>query len=92
MCGRTASEAKLQQAQSRTEAKSDLTEAAFKFVVGLDSSAGSADKAADRALSAVQRKLDKTNSVEFTVNDLIQQATDLFTLANTFYGKKFSSA
>ncbi|EKM50032.1 uncharacterized protein PHACADRAFT_153321 [Phanerochaete carnosa HHB-10118-sp] len=82
----TASEMKLKQAQSRTDVTSELTEAAFKFAVGLDLSAGAADEAADRALSSVQRKLDKTNSVEFTVNDLIQQATDVFSLANMFHG------
>lgn len=82
----TASEVKLKQAQSRTEAASELTEAAFKFATGLDMSAGTADEAADRALGSVQRKLDKTNSVEFTVNDLIQQATDPFNLANMYCG------
>jgi serine-protein kinase ATM len=65
---------------------SALTGAAFKFAVGFDLSAGTADEAADRALSAVGRKLDKTLSVEFTVNELISEATDVSNLANMYFG------
>ena len=74
-------------AAERTAHTSELTEAAFKFAVGLDFSAGTADESAERALGSVQRKLDKANSVEFTVNDLIQQATDTFNVANMYFGK-----
>ena len=59
---------------------------AFKLAVGFDLFAGTADEAADRALSTVGRKLDKTLSVEFTVNELISEATDVSNLANMFFG------
>ena len=42
---------------------------------------------ADRALSVVQRKLNKTLSTTATVNELIQQATDERNLAVLFQGK-----
>ncbi|KAL9090337.1 MAG: hypothetical protein Q9165_005371 [Trypethelium subeluteriae] len=42
---------------------------------------------ADRALSVVQRKLNKTLSTTATVNELIQQATDERNLAMLFQGK-----
>lgn len=41
----------------------------------------------DRALSSVTRKLDKSLSVEYTVNQLIAEATDLVNLALMFVGK-----
>jgi ataxia telangiectasia mutated family protein len=49
-------------------------------------SSGTADEAADRALSSVARKLDKALSVEYTVNELIAEATDLVNLATIFPG------
>ena len=51
------------------------------------SSSTGTDEAADRALNAVTRKLDKTLSVEFTVNELIAEATDVVNLANMFEGE-----
>lgn len=45
------------------------------------------DEAADRALNAVTRKLDKSLSVEFTVNELIAEATDEVNLSNMYMGK-----
>lgn len=42
---------------------------------------------ADRALSIVAAKLDQKLSVEYTVNQLIQQATDPQNLARIFSGK-----
>lgn len=47
---------------------------------------GSEDEHADRALSGVARKLDKSLSVEFTVNELISEATDINNLAVMFNG------
>ena len=79
---------KIKQVQS-TEAQTDLTTEAVRFVVGLDMSAGMADEAADRALSAVVRKLDKTLSVQFTVNELIAEATDETNLALLYHGPYF---
>lgn len=48
---------------------------------------GATDEAADRALSAVARKLDKTGSVEYTVNELITEASDLTNLALMYIGE-----
>ncbi|KAM0786662.1 hypothetical protein ACM66B_002111 [Microbotryomycetes sp. NB124-2] len=43
---------------------------------------------ADRALSTVKAKLDSHLSVEYTVNQLIQEATDFHHLARIYYGWK----
>ena len=48
---------------------------------------GTEDEAADRALSGVARKLDKSFSVEYTVNELIAEATDIKNLAVMFAGR-----
>ncbi|KAI9064013.1 hypothetical protein FKP32DRAFT_1665872 [Trametes sanguinea] len=95
----TASEVKIKRAQEDKEASSkssksevrqqetaQLTEEAFRFAVGLDMASGAADEAADRALSAVARKLDKTLSVEYTVNELITEASDPANLALMYVG------
>lgn len=55
--------------------------------IGIDMTSGSAEEAADRALSSVARKLDKSLSVESTVNELIAEATDPMNLASLFIGK-----
>ena len=49
-------------------------------------SSGSAEEAADRALSSVARKLDKALSVEYTVNQLVTAATSTSNLAHIFHG------
>lgn len=49
-------------------------------------SSGTEDEAADRALNGVARKLDKALSVEYTVNELITEATDTSNLAQMFVG------
>ncbi|KAK7025291.1 Serine/threonine-protein kinase Tel1 [Favolaschia claudopus] len=54
--------------------------------IGIDMASGSADEAADRALTGVARKLDKSMSVEYTVNELLAEATDPMRLATIFYG------
>jgi ataxia telangiectasia mutated family protein len=53
----------------------------------LDMSSGTADEAADRALTAVARKLDRALSTEYTVNELIAEATDPVNLACMFMGE-----
>ena len=53
----------------------------------LDMSSGTADEAADRALTTVARKLDRALSTEYTVNDLIAEATDSANLACMFIGR-----
>ncbi|KAI0031450.1 hypothetical protein K488DRAFT_86827 [Vararia minispora EC-137] len=54
--------------------------------IGIDMNSGTADEAADRALSAVARKLDRALSVEYTVNELIAEATDPANLCVMFPG------
>lgn len=54
-------------------------------------SSGSADEAADRALTAVARKLDRALSTEYTVNELIAEATDPANLACMFIGTGVAS-
>ena len=78
----------MKQVQSAvSDERSNLRTEAIRFVAGLDMSAGMADEAADRALSTVVRKLDKGLSVQFTVNELIAEATDLNNLALMYQGK-----
>lgn len=50
-----------------------------------------ADEAADRALSSVSRKLDKSLSVEYTVNQLVADAMDPVNLSHMYSGKAVSS-
>lgn len=57
-----------------------------RFGLGIDMTSGTADEAADRALNSVARKLDKAMSVEYTVNELIAEATDITNLATIFCG------
>ncbi|KAG6865916.1 hypothetical protein C0993_007779 [Termitomyces sp. T159_Od127] len=54
--------------------------------IGIDMSSGSAEEAADRALSSVSRKLDKSLSVQTVVSQLIREATDSVNLALMFEG------
>ncbi|KAI0306020.1 hypothetical protein B0F90DRAFT_1695380 [Multifurca ochricompacta] len=85
----TASEFKIKRAQgsSSTDAISSRAPTpGFGGVPGLDMSSGTADEAADRALTAVARKLDHALSIEYTVNELIAEATDPANLACMFIG------
>lgn len=58
--------------------------------IGIDITSGGVEEAADRALSSVARKLDKSLSVEYTVNQLIAEATEPFNLASIYHGEFFS--
>jgi serine-protein kinase ATM len=83
---RTASAMKLKGAQSVTE--ESKTDEALNHIIGFNlSTATGVDEAADRALTTVARKLDKTLSVEFTVNELIAEATDVGNLAMMYMGE-----
>ncbi|EJF64038.1 hypothetical protein DICSQDRAFT_178565 [Dichomitus squalens LYAD-421 SS1] len=83
----TASEFKIKRAQAaQPDETAQLTGEAFRFAVGLDMASGATDEAADRALSTVARKLDKTLSVEYTVNELITEASDPANLALMYIG------
>ncbi len=85
---RTASEFKIKRAQGDETAP--FTGEAMRFAIGIDMASGTTDEAADRALSAVARKLDKTLSVEYTVNELITEASDPANLALMYIGACFS--
>lgn len=81
----TASELKIKRAQNDT---GEITEEALRIIgIQVEAASGTADEAADRALSAVSRKLDKTLTVEFTVNELIAEATDVGNLALMYMGE-----
>ncbi|KAF9530405.1 hypothetical protein CPB83DRAFT_905353 [Crepidotus variabilis] len=85
----TASEIKVKQVQSDVPTTPSISindNSRFNLGIGLDMTSGSADEAADRALSSVARKLDKSLSIESTVNELIAEATDPMNLATLFYG------
>ncbi|KAI0766627.1 hypothetical protein BD413DRAFT_717411, partial [Trametes elegans] len=84
----SASEVKIKRAQgSGPDQTAQLTEEALRFAVGIDMGSGAADEAADRVLSTVARKLDKTLSVEYTVNELITEASDPANLALMYIGE-----
>lgn len=55
--------------------------------VTLDMNSAGAEEAADRALSAVARKLDAALSVEHTVNELIHEASDPANLCMMYQGQ-----
>lgn len=85
---RTASEIKIKRVQGGTAGETaQPTYDPLRFGIGIDMASGSADESADRALSSVTRKLDKSLSVEYTVNQLIAEATDLVNLALMFVGE-----
>jgi ataxia telangiectasia mutated family protein len=83
---RTASAFKLRRLQGLTEG-SLMTHDTTRPGIGIDMASDATDESADRALTSVHRKLDKSLSVEYTVNELIVSATDLTNLANIFAGK-----
>ena len=83
---RTASEMKLKRAQGNSGSTTATDTSRGFGGIGIDMSSGTADEAADRALSSVARKLDKALSVEYTVNELIAEATDPVNLATIFSG------
>lgn len=45
---------------------------------------------AERALTSVSRKLDASLSVEYTVNELINEATDIANLSRLFPGENYN--
>ncbi|KAG5339469.1 hypothetical protein C0989_004155 [Termitomyces sp. Mn162] len=90
----TASETRIQRVQegattSTTTTTTTTTTTAVRYGVdiGIDMSSGSAEEAADRALSSVSRKLDKSLSVQTVVSQLVREATDPINLALMFEGE-----
>lgn len=87
---------KLKGVQSTTRDREDSkptdgADEALNHIVGFNvSTATGVDEAADRALNAVTRKLDKSLSVEFTVNELVAEATDVVNLGNMYMGARIS--
>jgi ataxia telangiectasia mutated family protein len=88
LINRTASEVKVKRVQE-TLADTTVNLAPFGLGIGIDMSSGTAEEAADRALSSVARKLDRALSVEYTVNELVAEATDPVNLATIFSGMWF---
>jgi len=90
---RTASEVKVQHAQGDNAPPQMTTPTAtdnptYLIPGGVNININStAEEAADRALNSVLRKLDKSLSVESTVNELVAEATDQMNLATIYYGK-----
>ncbi|KAI0792158.1 hypothetical protein C8Q75DRAFT_805193 [Abortiporus biennis] len=82
----TASELKVKRVYQSSMGGNELNGEALKYAVGIDLIGGTADESAERALTSVRRKLDKSMTVEFTVNELIAEATDVANLANMFVG------
>ncbi|KAF8630142.1 hypothetical protein AX15_003095 [Amanita polypyramis BW_CC] len=83
----TASEIKLKQVQPETPTLGVPHDASrLGYGISIDLSSGTAEELADRALSSVSRKLDKSLSVQCTVNELIAEATDTSNLATMFQG------
>ncbi|KAG6821445.1 hypothetical protein H0H93_010169 [Arthromyces matolae] len=85
----TASETKIQHAQ---EGATTTNTVRVGGDIGIDMTSGSAEEAADRALSSVSRKLDKSLSVQTVVSQLIREATDRVNLALMFEGECFHFA
>ncbi|RDB20837.1 Serine/threonine-protein kinase TEL1 [Hypsizygus marmoreus] len=81
----TASDVKIQRVQQGVSA-AKTTINRFGTGIDLDLNSGTAEEAADRALSSVARKLDKSLSVQYTVNQLVREATDTRNLAQIFSG------
>jgi ataxia telangiectasia mutated family protein len=85
---RTASELKIKKVQDNTTEPTRVARDVSRFgAIAIDLQSGSADEAADRALAGVARKLDKALSVEYTVNELIAEATDIVNLATIYQGE-----
>ncbi|KAG1876416.1 hypothetical protein DFJ58DRAFT_754177 [Suillus subalutaceus] len=83
----TASELKIKKVQDNTAEPTRFARDVSRFgAIAIDLQSGSADEAADRALAGVARKLDKALSVEYTVNELIAEATDIVNLATIYQG------
>jgi ataxia telangiectasia mutated family protein len=83
---RTANELKIKRVPG-TPLESTANDAVRLGIIGIDMTSGGAEEAADRALTSVARKLNKALSVEYTVNELIAEATDLTNLATLWYGE-----
>ncbi|KAF7309769.1 Serine/threonine-protein kinase Tel1 [Mycena indigotica] len=89
----TASELKRNKVQEGASKTKESTKASTSNInlnipenIGINMSSGLADEAADRALTGVARKLDQSMSVEYTVNELIAEATDVKRLGIMWYG------
>jgi ataxia telangiectasia mutated family protein len=81
---RTASDLKMNRAQEQSREPT-----AGPTGIGIDMNSAGAEEAADRALSAVSRKLDRALSIEHTVNELIAEAMDPANLCLMYTGIYF---
>lgn len=85
---RTASDIKIKNAQHNVQT---AVLDPLRLGIGIDMESNTADEAADRALSSVSRKLDKSLSVEYTVNQLVADAMDSVNLSHMYSGKAASN-
>ncbi|KAF9240715.1 hypothetical protein BU15DRAFT_87599 [Melanogaster broomeanus] len=90
----TASELKIRKIQDSTnEPAGRISRESSRFdALGNDPASAPVNEAADRALNSVARKLDKSLSVEYTVNELIAEATDTVNLATIYHAIQFIAA
>lgn len=82
---RTASEVKLKKVQGSMidRIAGDTSRLGANFI-SIDMSNTTVEESADRALSGVVRKLGQSESVEFTVNRLVAEATDISNLSKMY--------
>ena len=89
---RTASELKIKKIQDSIIEPAGVLAENSRFGMGGEPGASApVNEAADRALNSVARKLDKSLSVEYTVNELIAEATDTVNLATIYHGRSRSA-
>lgn len=71
---------------AQRDARKETAQQSDRFGIGIDADSNPEVEAADRALSSVARKLDRSMSVEYTVNELITTAMDPANLSRIFWG------
>ena len=89
--GAAAEKARRRKKEQEKKANASAADAYFRatgYDLDLDLDNGTSIESADRALMSVARKLDGSLSVEFTVNELIAEATDMQNLATIFCGEQ----
>ena len=84
-----ANDSRLTRVQDQTPTVPALPAHAVPLLGGvtLDMNSAGVEEAADRALSAVARKLDGALSVEHTINELIHEASDAANLCMMYQGQ-----
>jgi ataxia telangiectasia mutated family protein len=84
---RTANPLKIQRVQATPDGTHVTNMPTIDSDSGLNLNSDDVEESADRALNGVARKLDKSLSVEYTVNELISTASDIGNLSQIFIGE-----